>query len=193
MDELAVEYGFTYEVLTADIDERAIRVPNPLDLVLRLAHAKADAILDKIRRVDNDGVPTTKGFLLTCDQVVTHEGRILEKPTDAEEALKFISGYGRAPASTVGSTVCTDLLTGQRWEGVDVATIHFSAIPKETAESLVAEGEVMWCAGGLMVEHPLVQPYITRMEGGQDAVMGLCKARVVTLLSEAAGFAAAGP
>ena len=196
MDELAVEHGFAYEVLTADIDERAIRVPNPHDLVLRLAHAKADAILEKLQSgkqlVNSSNSPATKGYLITCDQVVTHEGRILEKPADAEEALEFIAGYGRAPASTVGSTVCTDLQTGRRWEGVDVATIRFSPIPKETAEALVAEGEVMWCAGGLMIEHPLVQPFITSMEGGQDAVMGLSKARVLTLLSDAAGILTQG-
>ena len=30
-------------------------------------------------------------------QVVTHEGRILEKPESEEEARSFLRGYGRTP------------------------------------------------------------------------------------------------
>jgi septum formation protein len=188
MDEVVAEHGFKYEVLTADIDEKAIRVEDPRELVMKLAHAKADAIIEKLKTAEkdtdtNDNIIT--GLLITCDQVVTHEGRILEKPQDADEAREFISGYGRAPASTVGSTVCTNLATGQRLERLDIATIHFSHIPEETAEILIKEGDVMWCAGGLMVEHPLVVPHVQKMEGGQDAVMGLSKSTLVKLITEA--------
>eukprot|EP00887_Chlorella_sp_A99_P003369 scaffold26.g3369.t1 len=64
--------------------------------------------------------------------------------------------------------------------------IHFGPIPSASVDALVAEGEVFWCAGGLMVEHPLVQPHVTRMVGTQDAVMGLGKALLMRLLGEAA-------
>ena len=152
---------------------------------MKLAHAKADAIIEKLRSSSSSSSSQLTGLLLTCDQVVTHENRILEKPVDAQEAREFIAGYGRGPASTVGSTVCTDLATGLRSEGIDIATIHFSNIPEATAEVLIEEGDVMWCAGGLMIEHPLVQPYIVKMDGGEDSIMGLCKDRVVQLLTEA--------
>lgn len=36
-----------------------------------------------------------------------------------------------------------------------------------------------------MVEHPLVQPHVTRIEGGLDSVMGLKKATVLELLQAA--------
>ena len=184
MDEIVAEHNFTYDVVTADIDEKSIRVDDPQELVMKLAHAKADAIIEKLKAAAiDDG--NLQGLLITCDQVVTHEGRILEKPNDAAEAREFISGYGRAPASTVGSTVCTNIATGQRLECLDIATIHFNHIPEETAEILISEGDVMCCAGGLMVEHPLVVPHVTKMEGGQDAVMGLSKATVVKLITEA--------
>ena len=81
MDELAAEHGFSYEVAKADIDEKAIRHPDPQTLVLRLAHAKAAAVIAKLEAAGGGG----SGLLVTCDQVVLHEGRILEKPEDAEE------------------------------------------------------------------------------------------------------------
>lgn len=49
MDELARQHGFSYEVRTADIDEKAIRLPSPPELVTALAKAKADAIVEKLR------------------------------------------------------------------------------------------------------------------------------------------------
>jgi septum formation protein len=119
--------------------------------------------------------------------VVVHEGRILEKPESEAEARQFIAGYARAAASTVGSVVCTDLATGATFEGVDTAHIHMEPLPARSVDALIAEGEVFWCAGGLMIEHPLVAPHITRIEGTEDSVMGLSARLVAELLVQAAG------
>lgn len=132
------------QVMTADIDEKAIRLPCPEQLVTTLAHAKADAILTRLRAAGGAEVaeqpPPAQGegqqeeqqqgqqgegqqsaaLLITCDQVVVHEGRILEKPESLEEARAMIEGYRAAPASTVGAVVCTDLLTGRRQEELEV-------------------------------------------------------------------------
>ena len=67
---------------------------------------------------------------------------------------------------------------------MDEAHIHFTPIPVDTVDALVEEGEVFWCAGGLMVEHEMVQPHVTKIEGTMDGVMGLPKARVLGLLSK---------
>lgn len=121
MKEIMEEYG---ELMTfmgkvsADIDEKAIRYDDPRQLVLALAHAKADAILEK-----ENGFGGEDGYLITCDQVVLHKGCILEKPEDEGEARRMIEGYAEAPASTVGSTVVTHVRTGKRVERVDIATV----------------------------------------------------------------------
>lgn len=49
---------------------------------------------------------------------------------------------------------------------------------------LCGEGTVLQCAGGLMVEHPLVEPFIARIDGSMDSVMGLSKALVLKLLDK---------
>jgi septum formation protein len=49
-------------------------------------------------------------------------------------------------------------------------------------DELLKQGDCMYCAGGLMVEHPLVVPHITRMEGTQDSIMGLSKLLVMRLM-----------
>jgi septum formation protein len=228
-------FGFTYTVRKADIDEKAIRHDDPSRLVMDLAHAKADAILALLRReaaaaADDSpheqapastsspspssssaaatGASTT--FLITCDQVVVHAGRTLEKPADAAEARAFIAGYATSPAQTVGSVLCTRLgpAAGGGADGssgaaagssgvilkeearigaLENCTILMGPIPPESVEALIAEGEVLWCAGGLMVEHALVAPHVTGIQGGgEDSVMGLGKEAVMRVIVEAA-------
>jgi septum formation protein len=188
MDELAAAEGFSYAVETADIDEKALRAADPRALVLLLAHAKADAIVARMAAAAAAAPipPPLAGLLLTCDQVVVHERRILEKPADAAEARAMVAGYARAPATTVGAVVAVDLASGRRAEGVDAVEIQFApgGVPAATVEALIEEGEVFWCAGGLMAEHAAVAPHIEAMGGGLDSVMGLPKALAARLLRE---------
>lgn len=171
--------------VSADIDEKAIRYADPKQLVLALAHAKADAILrdgDKRCKLLEDDFQNV--YLVTCDQVVVHNDVILEKPENEAEARAMIRGYADAPAMTVGSTVVTDVRRGLRDARLDVATIRFveGGLKEENVSALIEEGEVFWCAGGLMVEHALVEPYVAGIEGGIDSVMGLRKDSVRELL-----------
>jgi Maf-like protein len=66
IDRLAKQFDFKYSSITADIDEQAIRRDDPQELVLVLAHAKADAIVKKLQASSSLLKP---GFLVTCDQV----------------------------------------------------------------------------------------------------------------------------
>lgn len=94
-----------------------------------------------------------------------HNGEIREKPESAEEARSFIRSYADAPASTVGAAVCTCLDTGTTVEDLDICTLHMDPVPEDVIDALIEEGGVFACAGGLMVEHPLVQPYVTSIQG----------------------------
>lgn len=180
------EMGFTFTIVTADIDEKAIRKETAEDLVMTLAEAKAEAIMAKLAISDSgehisDEEPT---LLITADQVVVHEGSILEKPADEKEARMFIEGYSRAPASTVGSVLLTNLTNGKKSAGIDKTEIYFHPIPDEVISSLIEEGSVFYCAGGLMVEHPLISPLVAAMVGSLDSVMGLPKDLTLSLIEE---------
>ena len=172
--------GIDHVVVKPDIDEKAIRRDDPKALVRALAIAKADAAKEKLGASDFG----TRRLLITCDQVVVHRGEIREKPSSEDEARAFIRGYGVDPPSTVGSTMVTDLSTGKSALAVDVNTVVFDAIPDDVVDAIVEEGECMHCAGGLMVEHELVQPYLRRIDGSIDGVMGLDAKTVERLLDE---------
>ncbi|KAG6546730.1 hypothetical protein Mapa_011919 [Marchantia paleacea] len=178
------EMGLEFEILTADIDESSIRREKPEDLVMALAEAKALAILARLAANESNSGSAQQTLLITADQVVVHEGNILEKPRTSEEARRFIEGYSRSPAKTVGAVLVTNLSTGVSKGGVDTAEIYFHNIPEHVITTLIEEGSVFWAAGGLLVEHPLVSPLVNAMVGTIDSVMGLPKELTLRLMDE---------
>ena len=180
---ILAEMGVPYRVVVADIDEKAIRMDTPEALVAALADAKADAIVARMR---SDADDADDALLITCDQVVVHEGAIREKPESEAEACAFVRSYGASPATTVGAVLVTDLATGERFGPiVDRCVVHFDPIPDDVVDHLIAEGTCLHCAGGLMVEHPKMTALTRKTEGSTDALMGLSKASVGGLLLRA--------
>ncbi|ONI32652.1 hypothetical protein PRUPE_1G378700 [Prunus persica] len=197
---------------TADIDEKCIRKEKPEELVLVLAQAKADAIISKLQTINNqekDAEPTiviaadtaeanSQGLpvgdyikddeptlLITSDQVVVYEGVIREKPSSKEEARQFLKDYSGGHAATVGSVHVTNLKTGFSKGEWDRVEIYFHEIPDEIIEKLIEEGTVLKVAGGLIIEHPLILPFVKEVVGTTDSVMGLPKDLTRRLLKEA--------
>jgi septum formation protein len=169
--------GFQYTIKKASIDEKEFGdrsyLAKPAELVRLLAEEKANSIMSTLTLPTVNSSSNKHLILLTADQVVTCDGMILEKPVDLIEARCFINRYNGRSCSTVGSIALTDLRTGIRVSGVDTATIYFKSIPHSIIEEILCEGLVLGCAGGLMVEHPLLQEYIEKIEGTVDSVMGL--------------------
>jgi len=190
------EMNIPYHKVVRPIDEKSLgdRTKDaPQDLVLTLALAKMEHLVNEIRSGNCvHDMPTTKNgegnewIVLTGDQVVTYRGNILEKPDSIEQAKQFVQGYASEKCSTVGSCVLTHLPTGLQVSGVDTATIHFkSTIDGELVDRLLeADAPILSCAGGLMIEHPLVKEHIDRIDGTEDSVMGLSKYLVERLLAE---------
>lgn len=189
------EMGIDFHLLVRPIDERNIgdRVNDtPQDLVLTLAKAKCEHLVNEIKsgRAEKE-LPHASShagwIVLSGDQVVTHNGDILEKPLDVDEARSFVSRYACSPPKTVGAVVLTHVPSGIQVSGVDSATIVFrpSVVDANLVDQLLENGApVLSCAGGLMVEHPLVREHVERIDGTEDSVMGLSKDLVLQLLQE---------
>ena len=169
------KWGWDFDVMSADIDEKTIRHNDPKKLTLLLANAKADALLPGIKK---------PSVLITSDQVVVYDGKIREKPETKDQARKFLDSYKDHPAETVTSVTVTNTKTRERVEGVDIAKIYFKKIPKEVIERFIKSGVPFHTAGGFRSEDPIISPYIIRIEGERDSVMGLPKKLTKNLLKK---------
>lgn len=183
--KILAEMGYEFTIMTADIDEKAIRKEKPEELVMALAEAKADAIISRLQIADKEVNDTEPTLLIASDTVVVYEGMIREKPSSKEEAWQYMRDYSGSKAATVSSVLVTNLRTGFRKGQWDKVEILFGEIPDETIDKLIEEGAVLNVAGGLIIEHPLILPLVKEVVGTTDSVMGLPKAVTERLIKEA--------
>ncbi|KAH9758729.1 Maf-like protein [Citrus sinensis] len=183
--KILAEMGYEFSVMAADIDEKSIRKEKPEDLVMAIAEAKAAAIISKLQITDSQLGNVKQTILIVADTVVVYEGVIREKPSSREEARRFIKDYSGGQCATVSSVLVTNLKTGFRKGEWDRVEIQFHEIPDEVIEKLIEEGIVLNVAGGLIIEHSLILPYVKQVVGAMDSVMGLPKAVTEKLIKEA--------
>lgn len=156
--------GYTFEIMPANIDEKAIRSKDYTLLPLLIARAKAEALIPKIHE---------PAFLITSDLVVICNGELREKPESIEHAYRYLKSYAQYPAQTYNAVVVTNTQTQVKAEGVDEATVFFKDIPNDVIHELIKKEIIMNAAGGFTIEDPLLSPYVDRVEGAEDSVLGL--------------------
>ena len=169
------ELGLDFEVMSPDIDEKAIRRDSPKELVMAIAQAKADALVVKIKE---------PSLLIVSDQVVLFKGKIREKPIDENEAKKFLLSYAHAPAETLGAVVVVDTETGKRVSGFQTAKVYFKLLPSIVIDKHIESGAALKGAGGFLLQDPLLKPYIDHIEGSIDSAAGLSKDLLKKLIKE---------
>ncbi|KAG2546238.1 7-methyl-GTP pyrophosphatase-like [Panicum virgatum] len=179
--EILADMGYEFTVMSADIDEKAIRKDKPEELVKALAEAKAEAI--KLKLHDDCGSDQTT-LLITSDQVMVSKGVIRERPRSAEEVREFIKGYSDDRAFAVNFVLVTNLSTGVTKGGWDIPEIKFQNIPDEFIDRVVNQGEMTCVAGGLKLTHPSVLPFIKELVGTADSVRGLPRELTEKLIRE---------
>lgn len=173
--------GLAYTVMSPDIDEKAIRDPDPRALVLKIGRAKAAALVPRVK---------APGLIITSDQVTAWGGEIREKPVDAAEARRWLVDYGTAPLQTATSVVITETATGRQLADVDVVTVQFRPIPPEVQDRAIAGGDIMRCCGAFATDDQDLIPYLESITGeGTDeetaaSVIGLPSRLVKKLLAE---------
>lgn len=160
---LLEEAGIDFEVMPANIDERAIHIDNPRELTMTLAKSKTEALKSKI---------SEPAILITSDQVVVCNGEILEKPENEEQAKSFLRGYNHSPAEVVTAVVVTNLATGKTAEIVETAIVFFYYFSEMIINELVKDADVYALCGAFKVSEGF-EKQIQRIYGEKDCVIGL--------------------
>ncbi|HEY1759497.1 MAG TPA: Maf family protein [Bryobacteraceae bacterium] len=158
--------GFTFRVRSRPVEEVRGEGESPLEYVLRLARAKAEAAWE-----GHDEA------VLGADTIVVLGGQVLEKPADAADARRMIAALsGRS--HTVVTGIC---LRHRRGAILDTESthVHFTTLEPTEIDAYVASGEPMDKAGGYGIQG-LASKFIDRIEGCYFNVMGLPLARFYT-------------
>ena len=166
--------GYTFDVVAAGIDELAIRHPDPKELTLLLARAKAQAVKRKVQE---------PAVIITSDQVVWFQNKILEKPESEAQARWYLEN-AHLPADTVSAVVVTNTATGKQVESIDIMTVEMNPFPSELIDAYIKKGDCYNMAGGFDIEDPMIKPYIKAIKGEIESGCGLPKQLTERLLQE---------
>lgn len=157
--ELLASAGIPFVIRVAGIDESAQAGELPQQYVRRIAARKALA-------VPKHGDECVLG----ADTTVTVDGRILGKPTDAQDAAGMLRQLsGRTHEVLTG--ICMRYRSGIVIDA-SVTEVEFARISEEDIGAYVASGEPMDKAGAYAIQG-IASRYVVRIDGCYANVVGL--------------------
>jgi septum formation protein len=171
--ELLRAAGFAFDIVAADIDERARDGEDAATYVRRLAAEKSAAVMKP--RTDSDTI------ILAADTAVVVDGEILGKPRDDADAarmLRCLSGRWHQVMTGISLRTSTHELGAVETTRVEVASLSDADV-----SWYVASGEGRDKAGAYAIQG-LASRFIPRIDGSYANVVGLPVAAVVALLPE---------
>jgi septum formation protein len=139
---LLARFGIAFETVSPGIDERHHANELPVDRALRLSIEKAKAVA--MRYPD--------AVVIGSDQVAAANGRVLDKPGNAEvcrEQLGFLSG-----STAHFYTACAVAGPGGHTRGshIDTTSVVFRALSPDEIDRYIEKEQPFDCAGGFKVE-----------------------------------------
>ena len=180
-----------YTVIPSPLDESQVQKElsqkklDPKDYARTLAERKAEALGDVMMKEEFDGVST---FILGSDTIVDLEGKILEKPTDEDCAIRMIqslagvwhkvhTGVALYQINNHGELHLVESLT-------ETANVKFAHLSQEDITAYVKTTEPMDKAGSYGIQG-IGGQIVERLEGDFFAVMGLPMHKLSTMLAKA--------
>lgn len=148
------QLGLEPEQRPADVDEAYLPGESPDEHVERLARLKAETVREGLRGIPGHGLGggahTDPTLIVGGDTVVVHEGEVVVKPVDEDDAVRIVlSLSGGAHEVLSGLAVAG---AGRTVSGVARTVVRMRAFDEATARAYVATGEPMDKAGGYGIQ-----------------------------------------
>jgi septum formation protein len=140
--QLLERFGQRFTVAAPDVDESPLPGETPIDLVNRLARAKAEVVARR----------NPRSIVIGSDQVAVFGREIIGKPGNPErciEQLKAVSGQ-RLTFHTAVHVIQSE--SGSNDSHLDITTVHFRKLSAEEISRYVARERPVNCAGGFKAE-----------------------------------------
>lgn len=170
-----------YEVRPSAIDEKAIRDPDPTALTRKLAEAKAWHVVEAELGANGAG-GAGPAVVVAGDALVEKDGRIIEKPRDLDEAVKFLRELSGSAFRFVTSLVVVRTDTRKMLSAVEASELRFRELPEREIHDYVGKHAVLRCAGAFDSEGVLL--FAESVSGCYNFRTGMPVSRLVEFLRE---------
>lgn len=163
--------------IAPDADEEAIKKSvkskNPYAVANAIALAKAESVRKKY----------DKGLIIGSDTIVVLGEKIIGKPKDNREAFRIISALSGSVHKVITSVAFIDAETGKTLVSSETTKVHFSKIKPGEIRKYISENHVLDKAGAYAIQEG-AEPYVKKIEGPRDNVVGFPMALVKRVIKE---------
>ena len=174
--ELLELIGVDFKIITSNKEE-IITSTNPEEVVKELSLMKAEDVAEGV---------SGPAVILGADTVVAHNGRILGKPKDREDAVRMISSFaGEEHYVYTGVCIIRKEADGsvKKISFAEATRVVVYPMTKEEIERYADSGEPMDKAGAYAIQG-LFAPYIKGIEGDYYNIVGFPIAGIYQRLKE---------
>jgi len=165
--------GLHFRVHPADIDERSITCETPDDLVLELSRRKALDVATHYR----------DSLVIGADSVIWHDGSIIGKPADTEEARGMLLAMSGTTHMVITGITIVDCIRDAIQSRLAKTQVTFRPLSQEAIDRYVATGEPIGKAGAYALQGTGAI-LVARIDGEYSNVYGLPITTFVDLLGE---------
>jgi len=164
--------GVPYEISPSEIDEKAIRDPDPVALTQKLAEAKVWKVAEGLR----------DAIVISGDAVVAKNGRIFEKPRDNAEAAVFLREFSGSTFHFVTSLAVLRTNPKRMLSTVESSEIRFRPLTEGEILDYIAKYPVTNFAGAFEGEGVL--RFAERVSGSYNFITALPVSRLAVFLRD---------
>lgn len=155
--------GIKYTLLDMEVDEENHFADNPEEYVMSLSEKKAREAATMIE----------KGIVATADTIVYIDGKILNKPVDAEDARRMLGMLsGRTHTVYTGFTLL-EVPDGKSVRQCGATEVTFRKLEAEEIEEYISSGAPFDKAGAYGIQDDLSALFVERINGDFYNVVGL--------------------
>lgn len=167
-----------FEILPADIDEGALGTPikSPSELAQTLSKLKCEAI----------GQHHPEALVIGADTVVTQDGNLFGKPTDADDAFRMLKALqGKSHQVITGITI---QFQNKQTSSAPITTVHVARMTDDEIHAYIATGDhtsdQVWDkAGSYGIQGPFGS-FIEKINGCYFNVVGLSPSALRQLVQQ---------
>lgn len=167
--------GIPFKIERANVNERRRRGESAVTMTRRLAQAKAQAIVAKLRTNPRQAI------VIGADTTVEVNGELLGKPNSLAEARKMLRKLSGRTHRVVTSVAAIRLSDHAESVATEATRVHFGPLSATDVAEYVATGEPLDKAGAYAVQG-IGGRFIEGIDGCYFNVVGLPLARLYRVL-----------
>ncbi|MBI5701225.1 septum formation protein Maf [Candidatus Saganbacteria bacterium] len=169
--ELLKKIVKNFKISVSRIDESKIKASTPLRFAIKAAITKAKDVASR----------NTDSIVIGADTIVVLGEKILGKPKDNKHAVAMLKALSGSTHKVITGIAVYNPKDGKIYSDYDITKIRVRKLKEKAILDYVKSGSPLDKAGGYGIQE-IEDPFIERIEGNYDNVVGLPVARLKNLL-----------